>query len=99
MKTFKQFLQILSEKKKDKEPKLSKKEKERLPRGVVKTGHTGDFNIGDTERPVETAPGSPERAAQIEAIMRASGAKAFRGLKKQQAAENLPKPKPKKKKK
>lgn len=97
MRTFNEFNQILQEKKKDKEPKLSKKEKKELTRGVVKTGHTGDFNIGDTERPVETAPGSPERAAQVAAIMRASGAGAFRRLEKQQAAEKLPKPKKKKK--
>lgn len=96
MRTFNEFNQILQEKKKE------------LTKGIVVSDPpdlqvhpdgTTTYNLSNSPRPKETEPGSPERAAQVAAIMRASGAKAFRRLEKQKAAEKLPKPKPKKKKK
>lgn len=84
MKTFNQFLQILSEKKKDKEPKFSKRQQKELIKGiVVKPKEERDehgvrtYNLANTPRPVYTKPGSPERRVQTKEIER-HGAKQFK---------------------
>lgn len=84
MKTFKQFLQILSEKKKDKEPKFSKKQQNELTKGIVVKPETKrdeegvlTYNLANTPRPVYTKPGSPERRVQTKEIER-HGAKQFK---------------------
>ena len=86
MKTFKQFLQILSEKKKDKEPKFSKKQQKELKKGIVvdnppdlqiHSDGTATYNLSNSPRPVYTKPGSPERRIQTKEIER-HGAKQFK---------------------
>ena len=74
MKTFRQFLQILSEKK---EPKFSKKQQKELTKGIVvkperKREEEGvlTYNLANTSRPVPTKPGSPERRIQTKEIER-----------------------------
>ena len=81
MKTFKQFLQILSEKK---EPKFSKKQQKELTKGIVVKPETKrdeegvlTYNLANTPRPVYTRPGSPERRVQTKEIER-HGAKQFK---------------------
>lgn len=79
MKTFKQFLQILSEK------KLSKKQQKEISKGIVvkpknvqtDADGTKSYNLRDVPKPVYTNPGSAERKAQINIIQKNSGAKAF----------------------
>jgi hypothetical protein len=86
MKTFKQFLQILSEKKKDKEPKFSKNQQKELKKGIVvnepkdlqiDSDGTKTYNLSNSPRPVPTRPNSPERRIQTKEIER-HGAKQFK---------------------
>lgn len=71
MKTFKEFLQIIQEKKK--EP--SKKQKKKLVKGIVVQPNvqrsedgTLSYSLKDQPRPVYTEPGSPERRIQTSEI-------------------------------
>jgi hypothetical protein len=79
MKTFREFLEIIQEKKN----KLSKKERKRLSKGIVvkkpkpENDGTLTYNLGDSPKPIDTKPGSEERDAQIQAILD-NGAKKFK---------------------
>jgi hypothetical protein len=86
MKTFQQFLQFLEEKKKDKEPKFSKKQQKELKKGIVvkepkdlqiDSDGTKTYNLSNSPRPVPTRPNSPERRIQTNEIER-HGAKQFK---------------------
>lgn len=68
LKTSSEFLEVLSEKKKDK----------RVTRGVVvKPKNVSSYNLNDYPEPKETKPGSPERMEQIKKILD-NGAKRFK---------------------
>jgi hypothetical protein len=68
MKTFQEFLEVLSEKKKDK----------KVTRGVVvKPKDVSSYNLSDYPEPKETKPGSPERMEQIKKLLD-NGAKRFK---------------------
>lgn len=89
--TFKEFLMICEGKKKKekkkKDKELSKKEKKNLTKGIVKQ-FSGNFNINNTQRPVDTEPGSKERDIQVREIMRNSGAKAIQKELERRRREN-----------
>jgi len=77
--TFKQFLDILLEK------KLTKKQEKEVTKGIVvkpqdvtvRADGTKTYNLSNSPRPVYTNPGSPERKAQIKVIQKNSGASSF----------------------
>lgn len=79
MRTFKQFLNVLLEK------KLTKKQEKEVTKGIVvkpqdlqvDSDGTKTYNLSNSPRPVYTNPGSPERKAQIKVIQKNSGASSF----------------------
>ena len=80
MKTFKEFLQIIQEKKKEQ----SKKQKQKLVKGIVVQPNversedgTLSYSLKDLPKPPETEPGSPERRVQTREI-ESHGAKEFK---------------------